>query len=85
MRRHESAFEHAESIAFFPRLTACNQRQRYIETGTFYFAGDGRWDISKRLSEWDSQALCRDGNSAAQALDSFDDRFGELVEPPPKP
>lgn len=35
----------------------CDGIKKYIETGTFYFATNGNWDMSKRLAEWDWRGL----------------------------
>lgn len=35
----------------------CDVIKKYIETGTFYFATNGNWDVSKRLTEWDWRGL----------------------------
>lgn len=35
----------------------CDGIKKYIETGTFYFATNGNWDLSKRMAEWDWKGM----------------------------
>lgn len=49
--------------------------KRYLETGTFYFATTGNWNISKSLASWDWAAIKR-GDSTTSVLDDYDDSFG---------
>ena len=53
----------------------CDGMKRYLETGTFYFATTGNWNISKSLSSWDWNALKR-GDNTTSVLDDYDDSFG---------
>jgi hypothetical protein len=53
----------------------CDGMKRYLETGTFYFATTGNWNISKSLSSWDWNALKR-GDNVTSVLDDYDDSFG---------
>lgn len=53
----------------------CDGMKRYLETGTFYFATTGNWNISKSLSSWDWNALKR-GDNTTSVLEDYDDSFG---------
>ncbi|KAJ9095489.1 hypothetical protein QFC20_006632 [Naganishia adeliensis] len=52
----------------------CDGMKRYLETGTFYFATTGNWNISKSLASWDWAAIKR-GDSTTSVLDDYDDSF----------
>ncbi|KAJ9101490.1 hypothetical protein QFC19_005141 [Naganishia cerealis] len=55
----------------------CDGMKRYLETGTFYFATNGTWDISRGLSSWNWRTM-RDGQGQADpaaVLEGYDERF----------
>jgi hypothetical protein len=57
--------------------------KKILITGTFYFATNGDWDMSRSLRGWDWKRIKReaetDGEKGSGCLDEMDERFGKYV------
>lgn len=50
----------------------CSGMKKYLESGGFFYAEGGKWDITKRASEGGLE-----GGKGRSPLDSYDERFCE--------
>lgn len=55
--------------------------KKILSTGTFYFATNGDWDMSKSLRGWDWKRIKREeeGEKGSGCLDDMDERFGTFL------